>query len=200
MPAHPEFTAGFKAGIRSGATPEGVTALLPDEAAARFSVYRNNVMHSLTEALARRFPVIQRLLGAEFFRAMAKEFVREHPPQSPVLILWGGAFPGFVERFPPVAQLPYLADVARLELARGRAYHAADATPLPPAEFAARAEGGGTLRLHPSVEVLRLVHAAVTIWTANQPGADPHVSASGPEIALVWRRADFSVPVRRIRR
>lgn len=198
MRAHPEFTAGFKAGILSGATPEGVTALIPEEAATRFSVYRNNVMHSLSAALARRFPVIQRLVGEEFFRAMALDFVQRHPPRNPVLIHWGDAFPGFLEAFPPVTHLPYLADVARLELARGRAYHAADATPLQPEAFAALAGGGGLLHLHPSVEVLRLSHPAATIWAANQPGADPHVRASGPEIALVWRRADFEVPVRHL--
>ena len=52
---------------------------------------------------------------------MAGVFVRAHPPRSPVLALYGDAFPGFLERFEPVAHLPYLADTARLELCPARA-------------------------------------------------------------------------------
>jgi hypothetical protein len=37
----------------------------------RFAVYRNNVAAGLANALAARFPVVKRLVGDEFFRAMA---------------------------------------------------------------------------------------------------------------------------------
>ena len=39
----------------------------------RFAVYRNNVITGLIDALAQRFPVVCRLVGEEFFRAMAVE-------------------------------------------------------------------------------------------------------------------------------
>ena len=59
----------------------------PDGAPApkRFAVYRNNVTVSLIEALAAGFPVVQRIVGEEFFGAMACEFVRAHPPGSPLV-------------------------------------------------------------------------------------------------------------------
>ena len=40
------------------------------------------------------------------------------PPDSPVLSSYGAALPGFIERFPPLSNKPWLADIARLELAR----------------------------------------------------------------------------------
>jgi hypothetical protein len=98
-------------------------------AGRRFNVYRNNVAASLTDALATGFPVIAKLLGEEFFRAMAGVFLRAHPPGDPRLQLWGGKFPGFLARFEPVAHLPYLPDMARLELGLRQSYHAADAAP-----------------------------------------------------------------------
>ena len=121
---------------------------------ARFAIYRNNVMHSLSQALAQRFPVVQRLVGAEFFAAMAAEFIRAHPPASPVLLLWGGDFAGFLSHFPPVRALPYLPDVARIEHARGQSYHAADIRPLDGAALGAAMGGdAGRLRfaLSPSI-------------------------------------------------
>lgn len=199
---HDGFVTAFRAGLAGGALPGGVTAAAPDEAARRFAVYRNNVMHSLTEALGRRFPVVARLVGDEFFRAMAQVFIARHPPASPVLLHWGEAFPGFLAGFPPVAGLPYLPDVARIERARGLAYHAADAAPLSPAEVAGAAISPEDLRLglHPSVSLVASDWPAASIWAANQPGADPAaMRASGPEAALILRDPALEVPVRALR-
>jgi len=84
----------------------------------------------LIGALADTFPVTRELVGAPFFDAMARCFIDAEPPRSPVLTEHGDTFPEFVSAFPPAAGLPYLPDLARLELARVRAYHAADATAL----------------------------------------------------------------------
>ena len=43
----------------------------------RFGVYRNNVYASLIDVLAGRFPVVARLVGEEFFRAMARAYVEQ---------------------------------------------------------------------------------------------------------------------------
>lgn len=206
LQADDAFTTDFRGGLADGHLPTGVTAvaangLAPNRAAlaARFAVYRNNVMHSLSRALARRFPVIERLVGPEFFAAMAVEFIQAHPPRSPVLIHWGDEFPGFLRGFPPVAGLPYLADVARLEHARGRAYHAADIAPLDPQALADCPDPDRLrLQLAPCVAILRFDHPAVSIWQGNQPGGNPAIRAQGPEAALIYRRPDFQVPVRSV--
>jgi len=181
----------FRAAIFDGAPPADVTAPDPSEVGRRFAVYRNNVVHSLIEALRQRFPVIERLVGPEFATAMFGAFVRAHPPRSPLMMEYGDLLPAFLESFPPAASLPYLADVARLELARGVAYHAADADALDPsalAEAANRPPEALRLRLHPSVRVLSSPHPFHSIWAMNQPGATPHSLAGlGAEAALVAR-------------
>ncbi|MCF3973170.1 HvfC/BufC family peptide modification chaperone [Paracoccus salsus] len=189
-----DVTPDFRAALAGGPVPGCVTASDPDEIARRFAVYRNNVAHSLREALARRFPAVRRLVGTEFFAAMAAEFIAAHPPRTPVLQDWGDAFATFLDGFPPVATLPYLGDVARIEWARGRAYHAADATALP----TDRLTDAEPLRLHPSLRLVPLSHPAVAIWRANQPGRDGKPRAIGPQIALIWRRPDFDVSVEAI--
>lgn len=190
---HAAMQSRFHAALWSSETPGG---LGPDAARdRRFSVYRNNVQHGLRSALSRRFPVVERLVGAEFFVAMARVFAAAHPPETPVLITWGAAFPGFLAEFPPVASLPYLPDVARLELARGRAYHAADAPTADPAALLADDPSGLRLILAPSVIAFSSRFPAVSIWAANQPGAATGPLPGGPEFALVARTASFDVPV-----
>ncbi|GGH57975.1 DUF2063 domain-containing protein [Frigidibacter albus] len=193
---HGGFVAAFRAGLVGGGLPEGVTAVA--EAEQRFAVYRNNVAHSLTEALARRFPAVSRLVGDAFFRAMARVFIAQHPPASPVLLDWGAEFPGFLKGFPPVAGLPYLPDVARIERARGLAYHAADAVAVSPAALAgATSPEALRLVLHPSVALVASAWPAASIWAANQPGADAAgMRAQGPELALILRDRALEVPVR----
>ena len=191
MPSHPETQAAFRAGLAAGGVPAGVTAV--GCVARRFSVYRNTVAHSLAEALAQRFVVVRRIVGPDFFRAMARVFVADHPPQSPVLHAYGTAFPDFLAQFPPVAALPYLPDVARLEVLRGQSYHAADADPLPAQSVAKRLAPSpetAALSLHPSLRVMASAHPVVSIWTMNQPGRTARAPRPCPEAALIHRRGD----------
>ncbi|NTJ65353.1 DUF2063 domain-containing protein [Agrobacterium rhizogenes] len=152
------------------AVPKGLTAWNGPQPARRFGVYRNNVAIGLIGALISRFPAAERIVGEEFFAAMAHEFIRLHPPRSPLLLAYGDDFPDFVESFEPAREIPYLADVMRLEALRGRAYHAADALPLD-AALLATIEPAGLAELtfvpHPSASIMRSAHPAVTIWAMN---------------------------------
>ena len=188
---HAGIEADLHAGLFSEALPDDVISPAGDDIARRFAVYRNNVRHGLTEALRRRFPVIERLVGPAFFGAMAGPFIAAHPPTTPVLLNWGEAFPGFLDSFPPVAKLPYLGDVARLELARGRAYHAADAAPADQGRLASADPGTLRIGLHPSVTLLASRHPVVSIWRMNQPDAPPNrLRLDASEQAMIARTAD----------
>ncbi len=143
MSAHQLFADSLLA--EQPACPPGLTAWNQSDPGRRFAVYRNNVMVSLIDALADTYPVTQALVGEEFFRAMAGVFARSRPPRSPVMAHYGEGFAGFIEDFQPAAGLPYLADVARLELLRVQAYHAADAAAVPAEEIALLLADAGRL-------------------------------------------------------
>ncbi len=66
------FARSLTAG--SMALPDGIRAWNGSEPSKRFSVYRNNVRGALVEALAVRYPVVQRLVGKDFFRVMARDY------------------------------------------------------------------------------------------------------------------------------
>jgi hypothetical protein len=157
--------------------------------ARRFAVYRNNVAVGLIGSLEMRYPITRRLVGDEFFRGLARAFVARNKPRSPVLIHWGADFPAFIAAFDPARELPYLADVARLENAWVEAYHAAEATPLGLADLAAvDPQRLGDLRFvfHPAVRLLRLAHPAASIWAAHQGANEPRA----PEH---WRAEDAMI-------
>jgi len=183
--------------------PPGWCAHNGSDPSVRFDVYRNNVVASLVAALADGFPVTCRMVGDAFFGAMARAFVMAHPPASPVLAEHGDAFADFIEGFAPVACVPYLADMARLERARVRACHAADAMPLSRDELAARTSDpgalpGARLQLHPSVQVVRSRFAIVSLWAAHHgEGAIERVDPEVPEAALVLR-VEEDVVVQRV--
>jgi len=132
---------------------------------------------------------------------MAKLYVEETPPASPVLLLYGEAFADFVAAFPPAAALPYLADVARLEWAWHRAYHAKDAAPLSLSDLAEVGETaeGAVLTLHPSLQAVCSDYPVVSIWQLalrdgeNEPARLP---AEGEDALVV--RPNLEVEVRRL--
>ncbi|MDA4847132.1 DNA-binding domain-containing protein [Hoeflea poritis] len=180
-------------------TPAGIVGPDGKKADKRFDVYRNNVTVSLVGALAEIYPAVHRLVGDDFFRAMARTYVRSEQPKSPLLFRYGDDFADFLEGFEPAKKLVYLPDVARLERAWLDAFHAADAPPLDPAALAAIAPdelAEQRFKAHPATRVVCSRFAAVSIFSANRSGAD--LSGIDPAIAedgLVTRR-DFDVEVR----
>ena len=193
MPSeHARFITAFDVALRGGPLPPGVTG---PEAERRFAVYRNNVAVGLSAALAQRFPVIRRLVGADYFAALAASFVATDRPRSPVMAEWGAGFAAFLADFPPLAAWPWMADVARIEHARGLAFHAADAVPVRPDRLTRADPALLRLDLHPSVIVLPLRHAGVAVWAMNQPGATPGPVPAGPQIAMILRDPSWGVPV-----
>lgn len=199
------WQAGFAAALldADAEVPAGLRAWNGSNPAARFAVYRNNVVVSLTRALADTFPVVQQLVGEEFFAAMARCHIAAHPPRSPVLVEWGDDFAPWLERFEPAAGLPYLAGLARLERARVCATHATTAAALSPQQIADRLApwlatpksdtllGASVLELHPSLAVCTAKHGVVSLWAAHQGhGRIEDVVLDEPESALVLRQGD----------
>ncbi|PIT04526.1 hypothetical protein TSA1_30065 [Bradyrhizobium nitroreducens] len=197
------FAAAFAPALLDPArsTPSVVTGPNGKAAGRRYDVYRNNVTVSLIDALAAVYPAVQRITGPEFFRAMARFHVRSHPPTSPLLFEYGRDFPAFIEAYEHAQDMPWLADVARIERAWLDAYHAADAAPLSPARLSAVTPdhlADLVFVPHPAARCLRSQYAAVTIFAANRDGAPlPRIDASTPEDALITRPA-FDVTVHRL--
>jgi hypothetical protein len=162
-------------------------------AARRFNVYRNNFRIFLTDGLAAIYPVVEQLVGPEFFGFMADRYIRSHPSRTGNLHNQGHALAGFLSRFQAVSKLPYLADVARLEWAYHEVFHAAAPKSFKPKALdKVAAEGYPKLRfdLGPACRLVRSTYPIFRIWEVNQEGyvGDKYVDLDvGPESVLVVR-------------
>lgn len=172
--------------------------------ARRLQVYRNNVFASLRGALEAVYPVVARLVGDDFFRFAAHDYARAVPSASGDIHDFGAEFPEFLGGLPQAQGLPYLSDVARLEWAYHRVFHAADHAPLDPRGLTAvppERWGDLRLRLHPASRLLASPYPVLRIWEVNQPGfpGEPSVDlGAGASWVLVVRPSE-TVEVRSLR-
>jgi hypothetical protein len=192
-----ELQLRFAAALFDGTPGAPLPWILEDgiAAEARLAVYRNNLREGFRKALALEFPVIERLVGADYFRALALEFLRLHPSRSGNLHHIGEPFPKFLaERFHDSAY-PYLADVARLEWAYQDSLVAPEAEPLDPAaflRFCSEAFPRLRLTLHPACRLVHSPYPILRIWRSNQPGAAEEIVdlQSGADSLLIRRVPD----------
>ncbi len=173
MPSLLEIQRDFRRALLAGDTAALAASIATDGivAAKRIEVHRNNVVASLSAALAETFPVVCRLVDARFFAFAAHEFIRVSPPDDPCVADYGARFSAFLADFPPCRELVYLADVARLEWLLQRAAGAADGTPLDPAGLAGLAAEDAerlTFRFQPSFGYLCSPWPIADIWRANR--------------------------------
>jgi putative DNA-binding protein len=154
------------------ASPENAIPLIAGyggPAASRLGVYRNNVQSNFADALRSSFPVIWRLVGADYFRQTAREFQRHHPSRSGDLLHVGKRFPEYLAGL-HLDDFSYLVDVARLEWLVQEALLSAEHAPLDlqklarvaPAEYDALC-----FELHPALRLFESRYPALRIWESN---------------------------------
>ncbi|WP_439123876.1 HvfC/BufC family peptide modification chaperone [Marivita sp.] len=159
----------FHSGLLNPAAPipEGLTDGHDQPAGRRYGVYRNNVTVSLREALAEGFPSLVGLIGRENFDHVARAYLRQSPPTSPLMMHYGAGLPDFVVTLEQLAHLPYLADVARIDVAMRQSYHTADSTGIEPTALQALDEDtllASTFDFAPSMILLRSQWPIGSIW------------------------------------
>jgi Putative DNA-binding domain len=153
--------------------------------------------HALAErCLSAAYPVVAQLIGQDSVHALARDLWHRHPPVGGDLAQWGDALPAFLSDNDPLADVPYLADVARVEWALHRAASAPDAdTDLPGfGRLSTEDPESLTLRLAPGTvlipsawPVVSLIHAHI----ASEPTlaeAGRRVRDRVGETAVVWRQ------------
>ena len=152
--------AGMKAAIVAGDEPDVAVleAVVAGKltSAQRMRVHQNNYRQSLAAALLSIFPVAQVFVGEAFMKGVASKYVASEPPGVPMLSAYGATFAAFLDDFPPVAQVPYLPDIIRLEWA----VHALQVALEQPVHE-------GPIRLSPNARVIDSRYPVLNLWMAG---------------------------------
>jgi len=83
--------------------------------ATHLAIYRNNITKNFIDTLSSIYPLLLKLLGADYFAQIAKEYIQHYPLRSSNLHDYGEYFPEFLCQFPALDHFPYLVDTARFE-------------------------------------------------------------------------------------
>ena len=166
----------------------------------RLAIYRNNVRSTLHGALQDVYPVVKRLVGEDFFRQMAREYLMQHPSPSGDLHEFGATFPAFITNYPEAAGLIYLADTAKLEWLYHQLFHAAEHPALNLerlAEILPEQYAGLKFSLHPASALLTSPFPIHRIWAINQAQyvGDDSINLNDGGVCLLLSRSGFTITI-----
>ncbi len=160
----------------------------------QFQSYRDSVIGGMIDALADSFPVIQQLVGEQFFNFISSRYIRITPSLSPDLNNYGGGFADFIETLDNLEALPYLSDVARLEWYWQHIINGGNCKPSNLTQLAELGENDSDtiiFSLCPHANVLHSDYAIHKIWQANQQSAvdtqNTQIDINNNVNLLVWR-------------
>lgn len=164
----------------------------------RMAIYHNNRLANFRKALALTFPVVEALVGAEYFAQLARRYQTTEPSRQGDLQAVGAAFPRFLQTHFAALENPdryaYIAEVARLEAAFQTSLLAADATALAPTALAAHTPAGWPVlrfELHPAARILELTWPVFTLWQAHrQHQVQAMQLTAQPQWVQITRRND----------
>lgn len=168
------------------------------------AVYRNTIAKGLVDALAAQFPTVARAAGEAWMAEAARRFAAAHPPEAPSLLAYGAGFPGWLAEQPAAAETPWLASLARLDWARGRALFAPDAPALAAGDLAGLDEAAYAdfaPGLHPAAQALWFEDGSPGLWLQLQGEIAPETAelAAEPE-GLLIARPELAVVTQRLSR
>ena len=149
----------------------------------RLEVYRNNVRGALMDTLRNLYPSVERLVGTECFDAIASQYIEQAPSHSGDLNEYGEELPDFLSGRAELAELPYLADMARVDWDAHVACLADRTTPFDFAALAQLSPEDHTrlcFQAHPTVRLRASNYPLYQIWRlCHEDGNEVSLEAAG---------------------
>jgi len=169
-------------------------------ASQQLQIYRDSIFGSLVTALSQIYPVIKKVLGDDFFDAMACRYLQKEHSQSPDLGDYGLSFPTFIASFSPAKDLVYLSDLAQLEWFWHRAFHGQDdqALNLPVlTQLSEEQQSQILFRLPYGATLLTSDFAIEKIWQFNQDDyqGESEISLDHDNHYLIIWRSGFEMRI-----
>ncbi len=159
--------------------PESLNTLMRDGAdiGPRALVYRNSSLLAASDALKSNFQATAAIMGPDFFGAMARAYVDQQRPSDRSLVGYGDDLPDFIAAGEAEHGLPWLADLARLDMAWLMAHLASDDPILDPSVLATLAQTeadllAATLLFGAHVQIVSCDWQVFALWADLRRGDD----------------------------
>ncbi len=165
-------------------------------ARGRMGIYRESSIGNITIPLQMTYPVIEDLVGVDFFKGLCRKYSQQYFPISGDMNDYGAQMPEFLEEFEPAKSLSYLPDIARLEWLFHLSSLADDRCAGDWSNFAKLSEDdliNLVIDLHPSVQIMTSPHPILKIWQMSKEASEGFdiSKESGDNVLLV--RKDLKV-------
>jgi hypothetical protein len=194
-----DLQRNFISDCLSGELSDENVSLAPDidtgtiSAKGRMEIYRESAIGNIITPMQLTYPVVEKLVGNDFFRATCRQYIQNHWPETGNMDDYGDDFSFFLAEFEPAKNIPYLSDVARLEWLFHESSIANDQSPSDWSSFADLSEDEFEhvqIGLHPSVRFFSSMYPVKEIWDMNQETADSDQAldldqASGGHLVIV---------------
>jgi len=204
LPDPDAYFKHFSAYLRSGDN-DHLKAVFPDaRELAAAKVYRNGFLRSCVEALRASYPVVDLLVGEDYFGMLAMGYIKIHPPVSSSFVGYGERFPAYLKNSLDKHQLPYLPEFARLDRSWMTAYFAEDAILLDEEQVECWQRDGNDIsaircELPKSAELLTLDFDVSTLWLKLKSDSEPAENTQVNKLTerlLIWRDSQDQINVR----
>lgn len=165
----------------------------------RMKIYKNSTFAILIDVLKNSYPVLYQLVGEDFFKVLATNFIKQNPPNKCDITNYGWDLPKYLSNLEQVKDYPYFADIATLEKNRQQAYYA-DEKPSIHAEYLINPPANielTTFDFQPHVSLQKSDYAIYSIWLAHQNDEIPEININSEEYLLTYRYAMniFTMPI-----
>jgi hypothetical protein len=191
MPALHNIQAAFMHDIYTGEQTSAVYLnKIKSSPPERINIYYNNTLLGLTDILAGTYPVLQKIVGEDFFRTIGHHYIEKYSQSTGNRHTYGEEFGAFLGSYQPAAPWPYLSDIAAIEWAYFQATIADDALAV---DFniltnLISEQPNFVLSLHPGVHFVDLCFNALEIWQEHQKNEIETIMLhENPQTILIWR-------------
>jgi hypothetical protein len=166
----------------------------------RLNVYRNNVFGNFSSVLGMIYPILQKLVGEDYFDSLCVKYRQKHPSPSGNLDDYGQRLPKLIEDLRDEHKLAYLKDIANLEWKFHRAYTSRNVADFKIEEFQKLKEeelSEITFKLHPSCVLIASRFPIFSIWESVDSNKKLNLDQLPKEFILI-ERARFDVEIQNL--
>jgi len=164
----------------------------PDcSAEERMGFYSNAYILRLKEALSTDFERLHAYLGDERFDQLMEQYIESYPSHYPSLRHFGQHMVDMIEQLNIAEQAPEVAEIAKIELAFGNSFDAADNQPVmldQLAQLEPERWANLILSFHDAVQLLPQRYNSFQIWRALSKEEAPPPLIDDDTTWLIWRQ------------